>query len=165
MSFNDEEVARAIADSKVPVISAVGHEKDVTIADLVADHRSSTPSNAAEEIVPHREDLERQLDEFNFKIAQVKKRWQELPKEVGLVWEQIQLGFTRFVRERARVVELLHRKVLALSPNSVLQRGYSLVYRRDRVVREARAVKVGEMLKIRLARGGLFVETRGESNK
>lgn len=163
--FNDERVARAIVSSEIPIVSAVGHEKDVTIADLVADHRSSTPSNAAEEIVPHRDELARQLDEFVFKITQIKNRWKELPQEIDSVWEQVRLGFTRFIRERAQNLDLIYRKVLALSPEGVLARGYGLVYRKDKLVSRASQVKIGELLKIRLAEGGLFTEVKGKSKK
>ena len=66
--FNSEKVARAIADSRIPVISAVGHEPDVTIADYVADRRAATPSNAAEIAVPDREEMLQQLDELSQKL-------------------------------------------------------------------------------------------------
>lgn len=163
--FNDERVARAIAVSTIPVVSAVGHEKDVTIADLVADHRSSTPSNAAEEIVPHGDELARQLDDFAFKIEQVKNRWKKLPREASLRREQVRQKYDRFIRERGQALDLVYRKILALSPMAVLERGYGIVYRKDRVVRRVGQVKLGELLKIKLARGGLFAEVKGKSKK
>lgn len=163
--FNDEKVARAIAASAIPVVSAVGHEKDVTIADLVADHRSSTPSNAAEEIVPHRDELARQLDEFAFKIAQVKNRWKELPERISRLRQQVRLGYDRFIRERGQALDLMYRKILALSPTAVLSRGYGIVYRQDQVVSRAGQVRLGELLKIKLARGGIFAEVKGKSKK
>ena len=163
--FNDEKVARAIAASAIPVVSAVGHEKDVTIADLVADHRSSTPSNAAEEIVPHRDELARQLDEFAFKIAQVKNRWKELPERISRLRQQVRLGYDRFIRERGQALDLMYRKILALSPTAVLRRGYGIVYRQDQVVSSAGQVRLGELLKIKLARGGIFAEVKGKSKK
>jgi exodeoxyribonuclease VII large subunit len=70
-SFNEERVARAIAASKVPVISAVGHETDFTIADFVADHRAPTPSAAAEIVICTRESLLEQIDACRLKVAQV----------------------------------------------------------------------------------------------
>lgn len=163
--FNDERVARAIAVSTIPVVSAVGHEKDVTIADLVADHRSSTPSNAAEEIVPHGDELARQLDDFAFKIEQVKNRWKKLPREASLRREQVRQKYDRFIRERGQALDLVYRKILALSPMAVLERGYGIVYRKDQVVRRVGQVKLGELLKIKLARGGLFAEVKGKSKK
>ncbi len=67
-AFNEEEVARAIYNSKIPVISAVGHERDFTIADLVADFRASTPSVAAEMVLPKKEDLKERLNDFNQRL-------------------------------------------------------------------------------------------------
>jgi len=64
LSFNDEQVARAIFSSKIPVVCGVGHEKDVSLADLVADKRASTPSNAAELIVRHRKEVLRQVEDL-----------------------------------------------------------------------------------------------------
>jgi len=68
-AFNEEIVARAIYASKIPVISAVGHERDVTIADLVADRRAATPSVAAEIVIPRQEDLREQLDGLSLRMA------------------------------------------------------------------------------------------------
>lgn len=163
--FNDEGVARAIYDAEIPVISAVGHEKDITIADLVADHRSSTPSNAAEEIVPDSADLFRQLDDFASRIKKVREDWRELPERVNYLWQSIQNNFQRFLKDKELAAELLYRKVGALSPESVLGRGYSLVYRGDKPVRSASQVKLNEKLRIQLAKGGLFVTVKGKSKK
>lgn len=69
-AFNEEEVARAISRSHIPVISAVGHEPDVTIADFVADQRASTPSNAAELAVPDQDDLRQALDHLAGPLGQ-----------------------------------------------------------------------------------------------
>lgn len=78
LSFNDEQVARAIFSSKIPVVCGVGHEDDVTLADLVADKRASTPSNAAELIVRHREEVLRQV---NDSIRLIKLRLNQLLRE------------------------------------------------------------------------------------
>lgn len=163
--FNDEEVARAIFSSKIPVVSAVGHEKDISVVDLVADHRSSTPSNAAEEVVPDKDDMLRQLDDFAVRIKQVKDRWKDLPQEVERLYAGIQSNWLRFLKERKLATELLHRKVLALSPTHILKRGYSVLYRQGKVVRDAAKVKLGEDLKAQLAKGGLFVSVKGKSKK
>jgi len=163
--FNDEGVARAIYKAEIPVISAVGHEKDITIADLVADHRSSTPSNAAEEVVPDSADLFRRLDDFASRIKQVRENWRELPKATTELWQSIQNNFRRFLKDKKLATELLYRKVEAISPAAVLDRGYSLVYRGDKPVRSADQVKLNEKLRIQLAKGGLFVTVKGKSKK
>ena len=73
-AFNDERVARAIYDSDIPVISAVGHEPDVTISDFVADLRAATPSNAAELAVPNAEDLRETLRSYDIRITQAMRK-------------------------------------------------------------------------------------------
>lgn len=74
-AFNEENVARAIAKSKIPIISAVGHETDFTISDFVSDLRAATPSNAAELVVPHRKDLKERIDQYILDIiSSIKER-------------------------------------------------------------------------------------------
>ena len=73
-AFNDERVARAIYDSDIPVISAVGHEPDVTISDFVADLRAATPSNAAELAVPNAEDLRETLRSYDIRMTQAMRK-------------------------------------------------------------------------------------------
>jgi exodeoxyribonuclease VII large subunit len=163
--FNDESVARAIHRSEIPVVSAVGHEKDVTIADLVADHRSSTPSNAAEEVVPEQTEMARQLDDFWSRLKSVRERWRDLPGEVDDLQAQVRNNFARLLQDKKIQAELLHRKIMALSPAGVLARGYSVVYRKDKIVRSAGVARLGEDLKIQLAKGGLFVTVKGKSRK
>ncbi|EKD49222.1 MAG: Exodeoxyribonuclease 7 large subunit, partial [uncultured bacterium] len=163
--FNDEDVARAIFESIIPVVSAVGHEKDFTIADLVADHRSSTPSNAAEEIVPDKRDIMRRLDEFAGKIAQTKERFKDLPKQVDEIYQRVKSLFLQFISNKEREVEYIFKKVEAISPNAVLKRGYSVVYKKGTVVRSAGGVKINDDLKVKLAKGGIFARVRGKSAK
>ncbi|MDZ7543227.1 exodeoxyribonuclease VII large subunit, partial [Clostridium perfringens] len=73
-AFNEEEVARAIAESAIPVISAVGHETDFTIADFVADLRAPTPTAAAELAVPHIEDVRQHLSHLGLRLKQAARR-------------------------------------------------------------------------------------------
>ena len=100
-AFNDEQVARAISDCPLPVISAVGHEVDFTIADFVADVRAPTPSGAAEIIVPSQDDWLRQISGFATRIARVGQRTLE---------------------DRAQALDWLGRRLLASSPAATLQR-------------------------------------------
>lgn len=150
-AFNDERVARAIFASAIPVVSAVGHETDVTIADLVADVRAPTPSAAAELVVPDVRDLARQVDALRRRLealaAERLTRARERllralarppfarPLDAVRQWGQRvdDLGrrlaaATRLAVERARARrDLLVQKLGALSPLGVLARGYTLV--------------------------------------
>lgn len=176
-SFNEEIVARAIAASKIPIISAVGHEVDVTIADYVADYRAATPTSAAEHIVRSRLDLESHLDQVRLRLAtQMSTRLNLLRERVdGLrhrlisptmqlaLWRQrLQESSTRLQRavvlsqqRRCDGLTALAGRLDVLSPLRTLQRGYAIV-QRDKdgsSVSNASALASNERLKLRFASG------------
>ncbi|MCI0406822.1 MAG: exodeoxyribonuclease VII large subunit, partial [candidate division Zixibacteria bacterium] len=161
-AFNEEEVARAIYASKIPVVSAVGHEIDFTIADFVADLRAPTPSAAAEMVAPDKEELEGVLKGLKERIAglfahqltQSQSRLDAvlgsygLKRPVDLVNQKSQFLDELSRRTRLALENRLEKmrlelksaadRLATLSPQSVLARGYSIVQRRSdhRVVRE-----------------------------
>ena len=176
-SFNEEIVARAIAASRVPIISAVGHEVDVSIADFVADYRAATPTAAAEYLVRSRLDLESHLDQVRLRLAtQMVGRLNLLRERLGglrhrlispsmqlALWRQrLQESSTRLQRaavlsqERRRdALSFLAGRLDLLSPLQTLQRGYAIV-RRDKdgtSVCKASVLGSGERLQIRFASG------------
>ena len=186
-AFNDERVARAIYDSDIPVISAVGHEPDVTIADFVADARASTPSNAAEIVVPDRKELRRRLSSLDERMAlserarleALRKRLAELARKRVLTDplafvsdKQLLLDYTRKnliaaaqrqQGERQRKFAALCASLDALSPLKVLGRGYAVARDADgRVLKSAADVSVGDRIDIALGSGKLdcVVEAR-----
>ena len=184
-AFNDERVARAIYDSEIPVISAVGHEPDVAISDFVADRRASTPSNAAEIAVPDREELLRALDSAGKRLEQaahgmLRRQGQRLD---ALAEKRVMTEATAFVEDRRQDVDHLTHRLCAgmravadgqgrrfgalaaaldaLSPLKVLGRGYAVAQRSDgTVVRSAGQVERGERLRLRLAQGGIVCEVK-----
>jgi exodeoxyribonuclease VII large subunit len=182
-SFNSETVARAIARCPVPVIAGVGHEVDVTIADLVADARAATPSAAAMLALPERHGLRLQLARdwrrlqkalqtslrtARQQLARERDALRVLAPSARLAAQRARLrSATRALvrelgagveRRRARRAALAGR-LESLSPLAVLARGYALVQRaRDgAIVRREREVIVGERLQIRLAEGRIDV--------
>lgn len=179
--FNDERVARAIYGSAIPVVSAVGHEVDFTIADFVADVRAATPSHAAELVVPDISEHIRRLSEYRTRAAssvlgtlrQARRRLEAVTssREIKRPADRIEQARQRLDDVEASVERLmLHRLEIArqrlvalagradaLSPLSVLSRGYAVV--RDgngRVVRYARAVSVGDDVEVILGSGQLI---------
>ncbi|MCK5826603.1 MAG: exodeoxyribonuclease VII large subunit [Desulfuromusa sp.] len=176
-AFNEEIVARAIASSKIPVISAVGHEIDFSIADLVADLRAPTPSAAAELVVKNRLDLERHLDQLILRLAAqmrsrllllssslhgLEKRLKapaELVKIQRLQLQQLSLRLhqemTELLAEQQHRLALLLGQLQTLSPLSVLSRGYAIVKQKQtgEVIHAAEQLRLEDQLQIQLADG------------
>ena len=179
-AFNDERVARAIFASEIPVISAVGHEPDVTIADFVADKRASTPSNAAELAVPERRDLIKHLqsvesamtksvlaglEKASARLDNVRqKRVMQDPmatiddRRLHLDNVQQRMGLTaqRKLSGQMQRFTRLAASLDALSPLKVLGRGFAMAQKEDgTVLRSAAQVCLGERIEVQLGEGTL----------
>ena len=176
-AFNDEALAREIAACPIPVISAVGHESDFTICDFVADRRAPTPSAAAELAVPDASELiaairirSERMERFaETKILQEKRYLQQLASSPVL--QKPQKIFDLFRMRVAEKDDALNRAVAsaleqnkgllaqraatleAMSPLSVLSRGYAAVSRGEEAITRAKEVSVGDRLKIRFSDG------------
>lgn len=180
-AFNEESVARAIAASRIPVISAIGHEIDYTIADFVADLRAPTPSAAAELVIARQDELMQRLDDLGSRMTGViRSKLHSLGVRIGGLErhlrllnpiEQIQMQ-RRSLTERwkaltaltDRRLTVLHGelkaaagKLDALSPLAILHRGYSICLRLPdhEIVKDSSAVKTGDLIEVRLHRGRL----------
>jgi exodeoxyribonuclease VII large subunit len=179
-AFNEEIVARAIYASKIPVVSAVGHEIDFTIADFVADHRAPTPTAAAEFILPRKRDLLEQiqvlelqlLKEMEFKLETAKENLNALLKRLTdpgrkLRENQQRLDelsidllrrFQECVRRSKNSLAELAGRLSALSPLAVLERGYAIAHKLpgERIVKSATALQAGDLIRITFAEGQSF---------
>ena len=179
-AFNDERVAYAIYESRIPIISAVGHEPDVTISDFVADLRAATPSNAAELAVPDQEALLQQLDSMNAAMAtamgrQLKAARQHLDVLSGSPALRSPTGY---LDQRRKNLELLKNRMIsaenqtifrnnqrfialtakldAMSPLKVLTRGYAVAENdRGEILRSVKQAKAGEKITVSLSDGSL----------
>jgi exodeoxyribonuclease VII large subunit len=179
-AFNQEEVARAIRKSVIPVISAVGHETDFTIADFVADLRAPTPSAAAELVAKHEgelcsalDQLGRQLTRFmKYRVVDLRSRVQKqaLSPAFDEVKSQLRDARRRFdtastscidatetrLQEARERLGLVAASLDALSPLAVLQRGYAIAQdAAGRPLRDAATVSAGDEVTVRLAKGKL----------
>lgn len=126
--FNDEPLARAISSSRVPVITGVGHETDTTLADMVADYRAATPSNAAQKLVPDRREIKASLShQLRATLAAVSQVASEqtvkLQHALGHIFQQLETR-ERSTSERLRALRFALQH---LNPEVVLRRGYSIV--------------------------------------
>ncbi|MBI3315444.1 MAG: exodeoxyribonuclease VII large subunit [Candidatus Omnitrophica bacterium] len=154
-AFNEETVARAIFNSRIPVISAVGHEVDFTIADFVADLRAPTPSAAAELVVPRKEDLIVRISDLKARLVQTvfdfEVQFQKLD-ELKKNLETLSLNFFELRKER---LSGLMGRLEALGPLSILKRGYSLSLKlpEEELIRDFRSVRPGDRVKTKLEKG------------
>lgn len=182
LPFSNEALIRAVAQARTPVISAIGHEADQPLLDLVADWRASTPTDAGKRLVPEaarelatavtgrqrmRQALARRVDAERRSLASLTSR-PVIADPVALVrLRRAEIGALR-ERAHARIegrlhrvadqVEHLLRHVTALSPQSTLERGYAVVQHLDgRVVTDRAHVGVGELLRVRVAHGDFGV--------
>ena len=179
-AFNDERVAYAIYESEIPVISAVGHEPDVTISDFVADLRAATPSNAAELAVQDRESLAQNLDAMSASMAtalnrQLKSARQHLDvlsksaalqspanylqqrrKSLDLLQNRLVAAENQCISRNNQRYIALTAKLDAMSPLKVLTRGYAMAQRDDgEVVRSVSQVKCGDTIHVSFSDGNL----------
>lgn len=179
-AFNDERVARAIFDSEIPVVSAVGHEPDVTISDYVADVRAATPSNAAELVAPDQTQLRRTLQNMQAAMMQSVQKTVKLDRERlrSLAGKRVLQSPAGYLEERRMLLDLLQSRLQnaqrqtlhekkqrfvrltaaldAMSPLKVLARGYSVVTDgKGNVLRSAKDTELGQSVHITLASGRL----------
>lgn len=177
--FNEEVVARAIFDSEIPVISAVGHEVDYTISDFVADFRAATPSAAAELVMPLKEELVGKINKLRARAYQaIKSRRDRLESDVTALKNSyvlkapmnvfLQMGqevdelvrslannVTGIVKTKRSSLGALAGKLEALSPLAVLSRGYSITFKEGKPVKSSQGLKKGDEIETRLGEGTL----------
>jgi exodeoxyribonuclease VII large subunit len=152
-AFNEEAVAREISASPVPVISAVGHEIDITISDLVADMRASTPSMAAEIAVREKRELIEELKDLESRMAlALKKRIEFYEKDISRIQSDLQRAIRIKLDAAVSELQTLSGKMDALSPLKVLERGYSIAYKLPsmEVIKESKGLKSGDEVLIKL---------------
>ena len=189
-AFNDEQVAHAIYESEIPVISAVGHEPDVTISDYVADLRAATPSNAAELAVPDQEALGQTLDTMYAAMTtalsrQLRSARQHLDVLSGSPALRSPTGY---LEQKGKTLELLKNRLIsaenqninrnkqryigltakldAMSPLKVLTRGYAMAQTEDgNVLRSVTQAEIGERISVSLSDGILSATVMDKKEK
>lgn len=181
-AFNEPEVAEAVFESKIPIISAVGHETDVTICDFVADLRAPTPSAAAEIVVPDREQLKAQIAGMRIRLVHAIKRVIDMRRDqvtrlklvhpadrinqhrqyIDELIRQMHTSIVHRLELRRKDLSVLGATLNALSPLNNLQRGYSIVLRMpDRaVVNTIASVSAGSDVQILVTDGEIGCQVR-----
>jgi exodeoxyribonuclease VII large subunit len=183
LPFQDEQLARFLAASPVPVVSAVGHQVDTTISDLVADKVAATPSEAAELVLPDGRAMRQRVDETALALqASVERTLQRRQLALDALRDRLRHPAEKVALQQRRVAELRERAegavqrtlrvqnqrltatrahLQALSPLAVLGRGYAIVQQGDAVVTSPEQVAEGDTLAVRVEGGPFEVTVRG----
>lgn len=153
-AFNTEQVTRAVAASRVPTLVAIGHEVDISMAELAADQRASTPSNAAELLVPHRDEIVRQLQYDAHRLqesllARIRTGRQQLGQYEAQLDHVLHLSLAR-AQERLESAQLL---LAALNPRAIMTRGYAIVRLAGKAVANQSDVHSGDIVNVELSDG------------
>ncbi len=166
LPFSDEGLVRLAASCKKPIISAIGHEQDTPLLDLVADLRASTPTDAAKRVVPDiREESEKLRQLRNRADRKINDRVVlEMTKVVSLIQRSYASINSRVIRSSEELIHMIAR-VRTLSPQATLERGYSVVQKLDgSIVRSPKSLAKGEEIRLRLAEGVALATTIGEES-
>ena len=187
--FNEEIVARAIFNSKIPVISAVGHESDTTIADFVADRRAPTPTAAAELAVPNVieirnqlinnevrlnksilnqiEHLENNLNRIkeNHIIINPMKLYEHKAEKLDMFWERVNRAMKNYMKTSENSLSSLTEKLILLNPLGTIERGYSVVkdLKTEKVISTIKNLNIGDNINIELKDG--YIESKVDNIK
>ena len=155
LPFSDERLVRAIAACSVPVVSAVGHEQDTPLSDLVADARASTPTAAARLVVPDLAELTARLERSRTALATGARRALERERRrLDVSRDQLRRAPLLLVERRRAAVEHSAGRLRALSPRATLDRGYAIVRSADSIVRSSSEVATGTQVDVELGTGG-----------
>jgi exodeoxyribonuclease VII large subunit len=176
-AFNEEIVARAIVNSKIPIISCVGHEIDYTIADYVSDLRAPTPSAAAELVVKNKQEIIDRINNYKIRLVQsIKHKFNQYYYRIRTVTNskffikpkiffedkeqhiielenRINIFIKHFLEKKFQETNLLKQKLKLLSPENVLSRGYSIVWLKDKILKDKKDIKEEDEVKVQLFKG------------
>ncbi len=184
-AFNERIVAQAIYNSQIPIISAVGHEVDFTIADFVADRRAATPTAAAEIATPSKDSLKDYINqakgriEHNIKVIINNKKneilyldrhldnlnptvkLQNIKKQLSYLNDRLNLLITNYLNDKRLKYNLLNEKLNALSPLTIMDKGYSIPYLNGKVIRSVSDVKEDDNISLNLNDGKINCKVLG----
>ena len=188
-AFNEEPVVRAIAACPVPLISAVGHETDFTLADFAADVRAATPSQAAELAVPDRAEVKRQVEHLTGQLTRQMRRELDLRRQrldhvlqsrvmrqpqsmlaerrqrLDFLLAGLQNTAKQELQNKSHGLKLLLNRLAAINPAAVLGRGYGIVTKQDKLVSSINAVEIDDEIQLSLTDGSLKARVLAKTGK
>lgn len=184
-AFNEEVVVRSIYNSRVPIISGVGHEIDYTISDFVADLRAPTPTGAATMAVPDRGEILRYLDtcrgrlkkallnkidnyseilkkyKSNYLLNNPKRMYEVKEQKLDTLYDKLNIDITNIINMNIHKLDTIKIKVDLLNPNNILDKGYSIIYKNGKVVKDINSIKVNDEINIKVKDGNIDSVVKG----
>ena len=184
-AFNEEVVARSIYNSRVPIISGVGHEIDYTISDFAADLRAPTPTGAATMAVPDRAEILRYLDtcrgrlkkallnkidnyseilkkyKSNYLLNNPKRMYEVKEQKLDTLYDKLNIDITNIINMNIHKLDTIKIKVDLLNPNNILDKGYSIIYKNGKVVKDINSIKVNDEINIKVKDGNIDSVVKG----
>jgi exodeoxyribonuclease VII large subunit len=155
-AFSTEQVTRAVAASRIPTVVAIGHEVDISLAELAADQRASTPSNAAELLVPDRAAVLRHVRVQRERISHsAEQALHNAHKHIGTQIDHLGRAVDHSFSQAHQQLQLRTQVLQAYNPQAALQRGYALVRKSQTVVRSVQSTQPGDEITVQLADGTL----------
>jgi exodeoxyribonuclease VII large subunit len=154
LPFSDERLVRALADCPIPTVSAVGHEQDTPLSDLVADARASTPTAAARLVVPDLAELNARLDHSRTALSRgARSALERERRRLDNARDRLRRAPTLMLERRRASIEHTAGRLRALSPHATLERGYAIVRSGDEIVRSSSQVDSGTKVRVELGEG------------
>ena len=184
-AFNEEVVARSIYNSRVPIISGVGHEIDYTISDFASDLRAPTPTGAATMAVPDRGEILRYLDtcrgrlkkallnkidnyseilkkyKSNYLLNNPKRMYEVKEQKLDTLYDKLNIDITNIINMNIHKLDTIKIKVDLLNPNNILDKGYSIIYKNGKVVKDINSIKVNDEINIKVKDGNIDSVVKG----
>lgn len=159
IAFNDERVVRAIAASRIPTLVAIGHEIDWSLSELAADKRASTPSNAAELLVPNKHEEIKHINNLKLRLRDNLKSFVNLElSRLKDKEERIINGLKSIINQQADYLRAIKSLIIAYSPERVLKRGYAIIRSRNEIICSVTNTQVADKLNLELIDGRLDVD-------
>jgi exodeoxyribonuclease VII large subunit len=153
-AFSTEQVTRAVAASRIPTLVAIGHEVDVSLAELAADQRASTPSNAAELLVPDRRAMLETLAGHRQRLSHfIERQVVDARAELALAAETLHGSVTQLISQALAELKLKRQLLDAYNPQAALARGYALIRKNGRLVSGIRTLRSGDILEVTVSDG------------
>lgn len=154
-SFSTEIVTRAVAASRVPTLVAIGHETDLSLAELAADQRASTPSNAAELLVPDRQQILQELRSITLNLQYYGDRLVRFAKTELLERSKtLDEQLAQYLNRQGESLKVASQLLEVLNPTAILRRGYAIVRRNGSIIRSSASLEVGAKIDVQLANNG-----------